>query len=96
MNDEPDEAENRVEGTPLSFTTYTVTLEPGCVLPYDAAAWRDAIVFVTAGEIELQCLSGTSRRFWRGHILWLSNLPLKAVRNPSQVPARLVAISRRA
>ena len=94
MNGEPG-AEQLVDGTPPSFCTYLVTIEPECVLPYDHAAWRDAIVFVTAGEIELQCVSGAVQRFRRGHILWLANLPLKAVRNPSQVPARLVAVSRR-
>jgi glyoxylate utilization-related uncharacterized protein len=94
MNNEPD-AERLVDAAALSFITYTVTLAPGCELRYDDADWRDAIVFVTDGEIELHCCSGTVRRFRRGHILWLANLPLKAVRNPSRVPARLVALSRR-
>jgi hypothetical protein len=66
------------------------------VLAYDRAAWHDAIVFVTAGEIELECLSGAVHRFCRGDILWLARLPLRNVRNSGPVHARLVSISRRA
>lgn len=95
MSDETEE-EQLVEGGALPFTTCVVTIEPGCALPYEEAAWRDAIVFITSGDIELQCSSGAVQRFRGGHILWLANLPLKAVRNPGPGVARLVAISRRA
>lgn len=95
MNDEPD-AERLVDDKSVSFAMCIVTLEPGRVLAYDKAAWHDAIVFVTAGEIELECLSGAVHRFHRGDILWLAQLPLRNVRNSSPVDARLVSISRRA
>jgi quercetin dioxygenase-like cupin family protein len=94
MNDKPD-AERLAADTPLSFATCTTTLEPGRVLAYDTAAWHDAIVFVTAGEIELECLSGIVHRFCRGDIMWLAHLPLRNVRNPGPVQARLVSIWRR-
>ena len=95
MTEELD-AERLVDGSSVSFAKSVVTLAPGRVLAYDEAAWHDAIVFVTAGEIELECLGGTVHRFCRGDILWLDHLPLRAVRNPSPVEARLLAISRRA
>jgi quercetin dioxygenase-like cupin family protein len=94
MNDELDE--RLADDTAVSFAETVVTLEPGRVLAYDEAAWHDAIVFVTAGEIELECLSGAVHRFRCGDILWLAHLPLRAVRNTSPVQARLLAISRRA
>lgn len=95
MNDELD-VERLVGDTSLSFVRSVVTLAPGRVLAYDEAAWRDAIVFVTAGEIELECLSGFVQGFCCGDILCLAHLPLRAVRNASPVEARLLAISRRA
>jgi quercetin dioxygenase-like cupin family protein len=95
MTDDVD-AERLLDNTSLALVKSLITLEPGRVLAYDEAAWHDAIVFVTAGEIELECLSGTVHRFCRGDILWLEHLQLRAVRNAAPVEARLVAISRRA
>jgi quercetin dioxygenase-like cupin family protein len=94
MNDEFD-VERLGEDTSRAFVKSVVTLEPGHVLAYDDAAWHDAIVFVTAGEIELECLSGSVHRFSRGDILWLEHLPLRAVRNAGSVEARLLRVSRR-
>jgi glyoxylate utilization-related uncharacterized protein len=77
-----------------AFVRRVVTIEPGGVLGYDEADWLDAIVFVADGEVVLECVRGHSRRFGAGHILWLEGLPLRCVRNPRAVPARLVAVSR--
>jgi hypothetical protein len=78
------------------YARRAVTLEPGSLLSYDEAAWRDAIVFVEAGEIILECVSGHVQRFGDGDILWLEHLPLRSIRNPGPDRARLLAISRRA
>ena len=88
--------ERLLDGTSPMYAASVVTLEPGRVLPYDEAAWHGAIVVITAGEIELVCLSGALRVFNRGDILWLEHLPLRALRNTGPTIARLVAISRRA
>ena len=77
-----------------AFVRRVVTIEPGGVLAYDEAEWHDAIVFVEDGEIVLECVRGYTRRFRRGHTLWLERLPLRCVRNPAAVPARLLAVSR--
>jgi len=90
------DAERLADGTSRPFARSRITLAPGGVLLYDEASWYDAIVFVTAGEIELVSVSGTVHPFYRGAILWLEHLPLRSVRNTAPVEARLVAISRRA
>jgi hypothetical protein len=61
---------------------------------YDEAEWRDAIVFVQRGEIELRGVSGASRSFGRGDLLWLERVPLRALHNPGIEPAVLLAIAR--
>lgn len=94
MNEELD-PERLVNDLSLSFVKSTVMLEPGRALPYDAEEWRDAIVFVTAGQIEVECARGLVERFGRGDILCFSPLALRAVRCSGSTPARLVAISRR-
>jgi hypothetical protein len=80
---------------PPPFRLRVVTLAPGRKLAFDAAEWRDALVVVEGGEIELECLSGASARFGRGDVLWLVGLRLRAVQNPGREPALLVAVSRR-
>ena len=77
-----------------AFVRRLVTIEPGGVVAYDDADWRDAIVFVEDGEIVLECVRGGARRFRRGDILWLEGLPLRCVRNPGAVRTRLLAVSR--
>ena len=67
---------------------------PHAERPYVAAEWRDALVVVEQGSLELVGLSGTRRRLERGAILWLWGLPLHALRNPGSVNTRIVGISR--
>jgi quercetin dioxygenase-like cupin family protein len=78
------------------FATRVVELAPNCVLLYDAASWHDALVFVTDGEIEVECTAGERRRFSSGAILCLAPLSVRWLRNTGPVPARLVAIRRHA
>ena len=80
----------------LRFVRTTLILAPGRALAYDPEEWRDAIVFVTAGQIELECEEGMVACFGRGSIVCLAELPLRAVRSTGATPARLVSISRRA
>ncbi len=72
-----------------------IAVAPGCRRVYDEAEWRDAIVLVRRGEIELESLSGTSHRFRRDDLFWLTGLPLRALHNRGREPALLVAVSRR-
>jgi hypothetical protein len=84
-------------GRPLpgSFERRVVVVAPGRQRAFDDAEWRDALVVVERGEIELECLGGTCWRFGRGDVLWLIGLPVRALHNPGREPAVLAAVSRR-
>jgi hypothetical protein len=85
----------RGRSLPPPFLLREVSVAPGRELPFDEAEWRDALVVVERGEIELECLGGSRQRFVRGDVLWLAGLPLRALENPGRKPALLVAVSRR-
>ncbi len=78
-----------------SFGVRVHVLEPGCERPYDAAEWRDALVEVDRGEVELEFRSGDAVRVGPGDVLWLYGLALRALRNRGHVPVVLVAMFRR-
>jgi quercetin dioxygenase-like cupin family protein len=78
-----------------SFAKQVVTLEPGSSRPYLAHEWRDALVVVEAGEVQLECEDGGRRRFAAGAVMWLAGLGLLALHNDGVEPAVLVAVSRR-
>ena len=72
----------------------TVRVEPGDSMPYVDAEWRDALVTVESGELELVMACGRSCFFQSGDLLWLQGLPLASLRNRGDEPAVLVATSR--
>lgn len=78
-----------------NFTRRIVELPALSVLDDDAVDWEGAIVFVTAGEIEIDCRSGARATFRDGDILCFAPLPGSTVRNSGGEPARLLAIWRR-
>jgi hypothetical protein len=80
---------------PPGFEFRAVGVEVGVERLYNEAEWRDALVVVTRGEIELECVGGESCRFGRGSVLCLVGLPLRALRSHGSEPALLVAVSRR-
>lgn len=79
---------------PDAFDVRRIVVEPGVERPYDEAEWRDSVVVVESGKIELECRCGSRRRFRRGDVLWLIGLPLRALRNRERIPTVLVAVSR--
>jgi quercetin dioxygenase-like cupin family protein len=79
---------------PPRFDVRWVTVAPGGRRPYDEADWRDALVIVERGPIELECTAGGRRSFKSGDIMWLVGLPLRALHNPGPEPAVLAAVSR--
>ncbi|MGI8869858.1 MAG: hypothetical protein ACR2F6_13675 [Mycobacteriales bacterium] len=86
----------RLARTPSSAVTkQVVELDPGEVLVVDAASWRDAIVFVTAGEIDVECASGAGRRFADGDILCFAQISVRAVRNRGRGQAHILVVRRR-
>jgi hypothetical protein len=80
---------------PSPFELWIVTLGPDQALPYDEADWRDAVVVVEAGAVDLVGLCGGRQRFVPGDVLCLGGLPLHTLRNPWPEPAVLAAVARR-
>jgi hypothetical protein len=80
---------------PAGFVRREITVAPRTSRPYDAAEWRDSLVVVERGEIEVECLRGGSRRFARGTVMWLTELSLRAIHNRGDEPVILVAVARR-
>ena len=76
------------------FESYVVTLPPGGRRVHDDAEWRDALVIVERGEIELELSTRGSCRLGRGAVLWLTGLGVRALHNPGPEPAVLVAVRR--
>jgi quercetin dioxygenase-like cupin family protein len=78
----------------VTHVVRTVRVEPGDSLPYQEADWRDALVTVESGELELVMACGRSSFFQPGDLLWLQGLPLASLRNRGDEPTVLVAASR--
>jgi quercetin dioxygenase-like cupin family protein len=72
-----------------------VVVAPGHRLAFHPADWRDAVVVVEGGELEVEWLGGSCQRFVRGDLLCLSGLPLRALHNPGREPTVLAVVSRR-
>jgi hypothetical protein len=85
---------DRVARDSLHFRRRVLALAPGEELDIDADRWRDALVVVESGEVELECAAGERSRFAAGAVLCLLP-PVCFLRNTNSEPARLIAISRR-
>jgi uncharacterized cupin superfamily protein len=85
----------KTDGEPPGFECRAVAVEPGGVRLYNEAEWRDTIVVVGSGEIELEVLGGRRERFRCGDILCFSGLPLRSLHNRGTQRAVLVTVSRR-
>jgi hypothetical protein len=79
----------------MRFDRRVVAVPPGDERDYREADWRDALVLVVRGEIELEAFSGHRERFARGAVLSLAGLRLRLLRNHGAEPAELVTVRRR-
>ncbi len=79
----------------MPFAVRVVAVPPGRAHAYREAEWRDALVLVARGEIELEGVGGGRERFRRGAVLALDGMPLRALHNRGAAPASLIAVSRR-
>ena len=78
----------------MRFDRRVVAVPPGDERAYDEAEWRDALVIVVRGEIQVEA-RGRRARFGRGAVLSLAGLPVRALHNRGAEPAELVAVRRR-
>jgi hypothetical protein len=76
------------------FERRLVRIPAGCDRAYDGSEWQDELVIVVCGTIELEGLTGRRWPFRRGAILWLQDLPLRALHNPGDETAILMTVSR--
>jgi hypothetical protein len=78
-----------------AFELRVRVVPPGRADRVDNATWRDALVEVARGQLEVEFASGERRRFEAGEVLWLDGLPSRLLRNCGLGSAVLVAIRRR-
>lgn len=78
-----------------AFEKRVIVVAPESLRDYDEAEWRDALVVVERGEIELESAAKHRRTFEAGDVLCLAELPLRALHNRGGETAVLVAVSRR-
>lgn len=78
-----------------AFEKRVIVVAPGDTRTYDEAEWRDALVVVEQGEIDLETTAGGGRRFGSGDVLCLTGLPLRALHNRGKKNVVLIAVSRR-
>ncbi len=92
------------DGTPItflrrrlsrSFERRVVGIPSGSERPYDAAEWRDAIVVVEAGQVEVEGVHGGRRTFGPGDMLCFDGFPCRVLRNRGTEPVILSLVARR-
>jgi hypothetical protein len=76
------------------FVIWQVAIAGSSELAFDAADWRDAIVVVERGCLELECLGGNRSSFATGAVLCLGPLSLRMLRNHGTEQVLLIAVSR--
>jgi hypothetical protein len=79
---------------PPGFERRVIALAPGASRSFDEAGWRDALVLLESGELEVEGRTGCRVRLRAGAIFWLAGLPVRSLHNPGRDAAVLVAISR--
>jgi hypothetical protein len=77
------------------FVRRVLVLAPGDRHPYRATEWRDALVVIERGQVELEFAGQSPRRFGREALLCFGGLGLSAIYNPGPDPAVLMAVWRR-
>jgi quercetin dioxygenase-like cupin family protein len=85
-----------MEDAPPGFECRAVTVDRGGDRVYHDREWRDALVVMARGEVELEWRDGRRQRLANGAVFWLAGLPLRRIHNCGDEAAQLVAISRRA
>ena len=80
---------------PMAFELRLVALPPDDELPFVEAEWRDSLVVVERGALELVGGWGPAGRFLRGDILCLVGLGLRSLRCGSRDATLLTVVRRR-
>jgi hypothetical protein len=81
---------------PDAFTLRVVTVLPGRPRAYQATEWRDCLVVVESGELELEDADGSCHWFGPGSLLALDGMSLRWLHAAGPGSVLLSAVSRRA
>ena len=76
------------------FVVRHVTIAAATEVAVEAADWRDAIVVVERGRLEVECGDGNRTTFTTGAILCLDGLPTGTLCNRGSNPVQLFTLSR--
>jgi quercetin dioxygenase-like cupin family protein len=79
---------------PPGFDVQVTIVAAGREHPWREADWRDALVVVERGRVEVECTGGMSLTFGPGAVLWLAGLPVRSLRGAGPEPAVLAAVRR--
>jgi hypothetical protein len=79
---------------PKGFSRRVLRVASGLELGLEPRCLHDAIVVVERGELEVECRSGTLRRFGRGSMITIARLPIAHLRSVGADPLVLVAVLR--
>jgi hypothetical protein len=79
---------------PPGFDLRVVIVPGGAERAYVDDEWRDALVVVEDGVIDLECKGGAVGHFRAGDVLWICGLGVRTLRNPGEAPAVLAAVAR--
>jgi hypothetical protein len=77
-----------------AFVRHSVAIPPGQSLVHHDGEWRDALVMLQEGVIDLESVRGSCCRLRPGAIFWLTGLQLRSVHNTGRTPAVLIAVRR--
>jgi hypothetical protein len=79
---------------PPTLQRRVLVIAPGRTRAYEEADWRDALVVVERGRVDLRFATGACG-FGRGDVVCLADIPLVALENRGAEPAVVVGVSRR-
>ena len=71
-----------------------IVISPSSSLAFDARAWRDTIVVVSCGTLDIVSTHGARARFGAGAIVCFERLSVDCLRNPGDRPLVLIAVTR--
>ena len=70
-------------------------LYAGTETAYHPDDWKDSIVEIESGAVEIKTRDGATLEFRSGDVFWLAGLPVRALHNRGDIPAVLVTATRR-
>jgi hypothetical protein len=79
---------------PTGFARSVIRLAPGTSLSCSEPLWRDALLVLGQGEVEIRTPDGSAGRFSTGAVMTVADVPLSVVHAVGREPAVLTAIRR--